>query len=172
MKMREQAQDLPGWCADMAFVPLSLEVLEEVRFDASGRLRKGIWKDSWVSKNCRSERVYNVLTEVRSQGIVKRAAMLPGSSKAPYQLQREILPQVFEATANKEKINISCSQNIVTDTAYKGIEAGGLTGEDQPWREDWLISGCGKAHLVAVHFVPRKEGGVGVKIDPSETRTK
>lgn len=168
--MREQAQTLPGWCPFMVFEPLTLEVLEPVNFDQIGVIREGVWKDMWQARGCGADRVYNLLSVVRSGGMVRRLSLLTGTTKAAPDLQPALARQVVEATARNGAMKIACSGSIVADTAFLGVEMQDASpiGGHWPWREAWLVAGCGKLFKVPLRFIPMEGGGLDVKLEEAQ----
>ena len=168
--MLNQASHMPNWCGSMKFVPQDIIVVSQPLFDELGIIQRGVWKDIWTSQGCASDRTFNVLTIVQN-GNVNRVPLLPGSSHADLQLQRDAMSYAIAATGTHGS---QCSNSTVIDTIYVGPENAALPAPNanQAWREDWSVTGCGTTSIVAVHFAPDAVGGIAIHANPSETRMR
>jgi hypothetical protein len=103
-----------------------------------------------------------VATGVDASGGVHVFAMLPGTSIADSQLERDAVDRaLIAARANNAPPN--CTEAYVVDTAFESyanaanpdVEPG---REARTWHEKWTVQGCAASIIVEITFVPHTNG--------------
>jgi hypothetical protein len=160
---REQNGQLPGACDSATYSETSRAlVLSPPQVDGSGKLIGGAWLQSVIATGCGTLRQLNILTSAQQDGTLRRIALLPGTTIADPQLQRDAVK--FAMAGVGQLMPPDCLREArVVETRF--IEFEGLPlSTVQPvraarsWREDWTVEGCGKRVVVPVHFIPDPSG--------------
>ena len=167
-----QNAGMPGGCEGMRFAPQDDFVfLEQLRFDADGRLQAGAWLERVTGNGCGGSRQFNVATAAQG-GDVRRATLFPGTTRADFELQRNSLRQVAAGAAVAVP---GCTPALlaglrVVDTFFVSFTGPlDLPRERQPWAEIWLVAACGRFVELPIRFAP--EGGeIVVEVLPREAR--
>ena len=131
------------------------------RLDASGKVVQGVWKESIRAEGCGPSRLLNAMTQVQPDGTLQTTPLLPGTTIADPQLQRD---SVQYAAAGMGSMPPGCNQGEVVDTRYVGLD-GRSPGTQQPvdaspraWTELWTLEACGKRAAVTMQFTPDATG--------------
>lgn len=158
------AVDPPGVapCPDANYVTTGdVGVLVPLRLDAAGKVVQGVWKESIRAEGCGPERLLNAMTQVTPEGTLTTTPLLPGSTIADPQLQRD---SVQYAAAGMGSMPSGCNQGAVVDTRYVGLDGQApgtrLAANQEPhaWDEVWTLEACGKRVGVMMKFSPDATG--------------
>ncbi len=158
------AVDPPGTpaCPDANYVTTGdVGILVPPKVDASGKPTEGVWKESIRVDGCGPERILNAMTQVQSNGTLQTSPLLPGTTIADPQLQRD---SVQYAAAGMGSMPSGCNQGGVVNTQFVGVD-GQPPGTPQPanaaakpWTEIWTLEACGKRAEVRMSFTPDATG--------------
>ncbi len=158
------AVDPPGVapCPDANYVTTGdIGILMPLRLDPAGKVVQGVWKESIRAAGCGPERLLNAMTQVTPEGTLTTTSLLPGTTIADPQLQRD---SVQYAAAGMGTMPPGCNQGAVVDTRYVGLD-GQAPGtrlaanqEPQAWDEVWTLEACGKRVGVMMKFTPDATG--------------
>ena len=139
----------------------AIAILEAPRLDGAGKVVAGVWKEAIRAEGCGPPRLLNAMTQVLPDGTLQTTPLLPGTTIADPQLQRD---SVQYAAAGMGAMPPGCNQGEVVDTRYIGLE-GMPPGTQQPadaapkpWTELWTLEACGKRAAVAMQFTPDATG--------------
>jgi hypothetical protein len=146
-------------------------LLTPVTFGPDGTPTSGTWKEIMRVDGCSRSGVYNVATAVDASGGIHVFGLLPGTSIADPQLERDAIDRALIAARLKALPN--CTETYVVDTAFEsyadtanpGVEAG---REARTWRERWTVQGCAVTILVEMTFTPHP-GGTGIVATPASS---
>jgi hypothetical protein len=144
-------------CATGVAKRIALRVTSPVSFDATGALSSGSWIEGVKVEGCTTSGLFNVLTMARDGAPPRVGGLLPGVTRAAFELQRDALPTARSFAASK--IPGGCGELHVIDTSFEGFGAAG--NPDLPaesWRERWTFSGCGQQTTVTMRFTPDQTG--------------
>jgi len=147
-------------------------IFAPVTVDAQGTATGGAWRERIVAKGCGKQRLLNVLTVVEAPGKLASAALLPGTTRADPQLQRDAMQYAVVAAGGPPPP--SCKKAYVGDTKY--IAAEGPVDRSlppqfrtAPWREEWTMVACETTAVVTLHFAP-DASGTNIRVNLGETR--
>ncbi len=159
-----RAVDLPGAapCPDSNYVTTGdIGILVPLKLDSAGKVVQGVWKESIRAEGCGPQRLLNDMTQVEPDGSLVTSPLLPGTTIADPQLQRD---SVQYAAAGIGAMPPGCNQGAVVDTRYVGLDGeapGTRLGDNQPphaWDEVWTLEACGKRADVMMKFSPDATG--------------
>ncbi|HEY2526913.1 MAG TPA: hypothetical protein VGJ20_03030 [Xanthobacteraceae bacterium] len=160
---REQNGQLPGACDKATYNETSRAlVLSPPQVDGSGKLIAGAWLQSVIATGCGTSRQLNMLTSAQPDGTLRRIALLPGTTIADPQLQRDGIQ--FAMGGVGQLMPPDCRREArVVETRFVEFEGPPASTVQpvraaRPWREDWTVEGCGKRVVVPVHFIPDPTG--------------
>jgi len=172
----EAAQQSSTWvnnrCGNATFAIAGLvAIYQPLALDAQARPIAGAWKER-VTASCGTHRVLNVLTAVKAPGALTSGVLLPGTTRADPQLQRDAVR--YAAVASGGAPPPSCRQAYVADTKFVGVEGEADPGlaparRTPPWKEEWTMIACDKHSIVTLHFVPDATGTM-INAGQGETR--
>ncbi|THD64740.1 hypothetical protein [Phenylobacterium sp.] len=139
-------------------------LLTPVIFGPDGTPKSGTWKEIIHVEGCSRSGVYNVATAVDASGGIHVFGLLPGTSIADPQLERDAVTQALMAASRK--VSPNCTETHVVDTAFEsyadtsnpGIEPG---REARSWHERWTVQSCAATIPVEMTFTPHP-GGTGI----------
>jgi hypothetical protein len=127
--------------------------------DAEGRVGNGTWKQPVDEQGCGVTRQLNVLIVVE-QGQVNVSPLLPGTTRADFQVQRQAIRSALDAlAATPAATEKNCNISYVADTqflAMDNVSSGG--GKGSSWRELWTLASCTQKALVPLHFTADSNG--------------
>lgn len=150
--LRVRAAGTPGNCAQLTFVPRDVLISSAPAplFDASGRMVQGMVRQRFVGMGCpgMSSR-YNIWVMASGAGApVNTVAGYMGDTRADPALLRDATPLAITAA---QRALPGCGGFSVIDTRVPpGTAEYGTT----PWREYWLLLGCGKMVQTTLYFTP------------------
>ena len=159
-----RALDPPGTpaCPDANYVTTGdIAILSPPRLDSAGKVVQGAWKESIRASGCGPERLLNAMTQVEPSGTLRTTPLLPGTTIADPQLQKD---SVQYAAAGMGSLPAGCNQGEVVDTRYIGLNGeppGTRLAQGQaprPWTELWTLAACGKMARVTMQFTPDATG--------------
>ena len=138
----------------------AIAIFKPVTFGSDGAPTSGMWKETVRVQGCSRLGIYNVATGVDASGGVHVFAMLPGTSIADSQLERDAVNHALIAAATAPP---NCTEAYVVDTAFEsyantanpGVEPG---REARTWHEKWTVQGCAASISVEMTFVPHTNG--------------
>jgi hypothetical protein len=138
----------------------AIAIFKPVTFGPDGAPTSGMWKETVRVQGCSRSGIYNVATGVDASGGVHVFAMLPGTSIADSQLERDAVDQALIEARTKAPPN--CTVNVV-DTAFESYASAANPGvepgrEARTWHEKWTVQGCAASIIVAMTFVPHTNG--------------
>ena len=159
-----RAVDPPGTapCPDENYVTTGeVGILVPPKLDASGKIIEGVWKETISATGCGAPRLLNAMTLVKPDGTLQTVPLLPGTTIADPQLQRD---SVQYAAAGMGAMPPGCDRGGVADTKFLGVD-GQPAGTrptpgapPQPWSELWTLDACGTRANVIMHFTPDANG--------------
>ncbi len=157
-------------CAAATYGPAEdLVLFSPVQTDGHGKVTAGAWKESLRETGCGNDRTINTLTVVGQGGTPQTQPLLPGSTIADPQLQRD---SVRYAAGGMGEMPAGCDQGAVTNTRFMGVD-GQPSGArpvlgvpPKPWTEVWSVKACSKAANVTMHFTP-DDTGTEIRADPA-----
>ena len=128
--------------------------------DAAGKVTAGAWHQVVDEKGCGATRVLNVLVVARAADTLDVIPLLPGSTHASPQLQKDAVRYAVEAVATVHgSQEPNCKVGYVADTEFVAYESETLPGAKGPsWREVWTLASCTHKALVPMHFIPDPTG--------------
>lgn len=126
-----------------------------VVFNEAGLPQSGAWTETVQETGCGKIRLLNVAIIVAGPNSVKMIPVLPGTTHAGPQLQKDSAPTVFAMALTKAK---SCTDAYVSDTLFKAYGPATSASPRQPWNETWTIIACGQTILDEVRFIPDGTG--------------
>lgn len=157
-------------CPDAQFkITGKMGFLITPRFDDSGKLVSGYWKEEVVETGCNVERLLNVhLIFNPSTKSLEVIPGLPGTTHADLVLQKD--SQLYVSIAAFKPEDQACKTRYIADTQYLP-EAGEApeAAKDNPWDELWTVVICEKKAQVKMHFIP-DETGTTIHTSPKETK--
>ncbi len=151
-----KAARLPGLCPNITFTPTELFVKTPPppKFNEAGDLVDGGLRQRYSSSGCgKFEPVFNVWV-IASPGLpLRTVTTVPGTSRTYVDLQEAAVAALGDTA---RRAIPDCPGLTVVDTKLVGFDT---PGDDPlgPFRENWLVGGCGKLAVVKLHFVPEKE---------------
>jgi hypothetical protein len=135
-------------------------------FEPDGTLGSGSWKQEVNQRGCGTERVLNVLVFVGGGKGLSTAPILPGTTRADPQLQKDAVAHAVEASGGREE---HCQAGYVSDTRFVDQEA--VAGQQAgPWREVWTLTSCTRMAQVPLRFIPDQNGTTIVAGPTSEVK--
>jgi hypothetical protein len=152
-------------CAAAHFTITSkISVEKPATFDSSGGIVAGAWRQIVTEEGCGTTRILNVFLFVQSPRQVGAVPMLPGTTHADLQLQRDA-GRYVQIGAHLPEAN--CGTTYVADTAFIKQAAVALPGAKAlPWEESWTIITCTRRLEVPIHFIPDATGTT-ISVGPS-----
>lgn len=140
---------------------ITLAVTTPVTFAASGAPASGAWVEGVKVEGCTTSGLFNVITIIQPTGPPRVGGLLPGTTRAPWMLQRDALPSARSLAAGK--IAGGCGDLRVVDTSFEGFGevADPQTPADRErrtWSEHWTFAGCGQQTTVTMRFAPDRTG--------------
>ena len=144
-------------CHDGSLTKLSrVAIWKQPEFDAAGVPIAGEWGERFQATGCGMMRLLNVVTSVRSPGVLVSGPWAPGDTTADPTLQRDASRYAFAAAMPHVP---GCQQAFLDDTHVvrrETVDDARLTG---PIRvEDWAIVACGKSLVAEMRFLPVASG--------------
>jgi hypothetical protein len=166
-----RAADPPGGatCPDADYVTTGdIGIVQPLKTGDKGELVSGAFKESVQETGCGMDRRLNALTTIGPDGTAETTPLLPGSTIADPELQRDSVP--FAAGA-MGPLPPDCDGGSVIDTHYVGLDGmppGTRPKPGQPprpWTEVWTLQACAKHVDVTMHFAPDATG-TDIRADP------
>jgi hypothetical protein len=161
--IRNYSKALPSRCKDLEIgTKVNVLIFAPLQFSPDGRrLVAGAWKEQVTVRACGVEKLYNVLTNVRSDGALQRTNLLLGTTRADPVLQRDAVPYAMRSAGLKAPAG--CKSFDVLDTAFLGQQeaspAKDAKGREmRPWRENWTTQTCDAQTVVLMAFIPDATG--------------
>jgi hypothetical protein len=160
----EAAQQSSTWvnnrCENAAFAITGLAIYQPVAVDERAQPIAGTWKQT-VTASCGTYRLLNVITSVKAPGALISSVLLPGSTRADPQLQRDAVRYAVIASGGAPPP--SCHQAYVADTKFVDVEGQADPNlpparRSPPWKEEWTMIACERHSIVTLHFVPDATG--------------
>lgn len=151
-----KAEHLPGLCPAIRFTPTELFVKTPPRpiFNDAGDLVDGGLRQRYSSAGCgKFEPIFNVWVITAPGQPLRTITTVPGTSRTYVDLQEKVVATLGDAARHAIP---DCKGLTVVDTKLRGFD----TPTDVPtgpFREDWLLGGCGKLAVVKLHFIPEKD---------------
>ncbi len=139
----------------------SIVIVAPVQTDAAGKVVAGTWREQVRESGCNADRVLNTITTAGPNGALDTRPLLPGSTIADPQLQRD---SVKYAAGAMGAMPTGCDQGGVLDTRFVGQEGqppGAVppaNGPVRPWTEIWTLQACAKRAVVEMRFTPDATG--------------
>lgn len=125
-------------------------------FDAAGTMERGLVRQRFIASGCpgRSPE-FNVWVFAEGNGVALRTvAGYPGTTRADLMLMNDATPVVL---AIASRVSSGCPTLTIADTRLANPA---VVNTEGPWREQWLVTGCGKMIAMTVDFVPDKGRGM------------
>jgi hypothetical protein len=132
--------------------------------DASGAVVKGAWRQEVQEDGCGARRTLNVLAVVQEPKKLGMAPLLPGTTHAGPQLQRDAVKFASAAAGGPEK---DCTIGYVENTEFvrqDGAPAGGAGAPS--WHELWTFVTCTRRAHIPMRFTPDR-GGTQIVAEPA-----
>jgi hypothetical protein len=141
-------------------------------FDKSGTPVTGRWRFIGLVEGCNASHIFTILYDFGPNRQLKRIGLLPGTTVADMQLQREALQHVGTGVANL--VPKDCEKIDYIDTKFLGfaetvpdIPAG---SNNRAWDEEWTVKACGVTGIVPLHFKPTAPGKMAMTVETEKTR--
>ncbi len=151
--LKAKAASLPSLCPEIKFAPADLFVKPTPKYDASGAMVEGAVRQTYRSSGCGAFKpVFNIWVVTQPGLPIQTIATVPGTTRAFIDLQRETISKI---AGPARAVIPDCKGLTVVDTKFVRFD----TPADDPagpFRENWLVGGCGKLAVVPLHFVPNK----------------
>jgi hypothetical protein len=143
-------------------------VYRPLTVDATGAINGGVWKQVVREEGCGLSRTLNVLAYVQGPNSLATTPLLPGTTHADPQLQKDGARYAGTAAGLPEK---NCGIGYIADTEFlRRDETTPNGGKGSPWTELWTLVSCSGTTQVSMHFVPDNTGttiGAGpIKVIP------
>jgi hypothetical protein len=133
-----------------------LSIYAPPTFDSAGGILTGAWKHTLEEEGCGVTRTLNVLVLVRATKSLAVMPLLPGTTHADPQLQRDAVRYAVAAVGGPEA---NCTIGYVADTTFIDHEASAQPGAKAPaWRELWTLTSCTRRSQVPMRFIPDATG--------------
>ncbi|MDR3534082.1 MAG: hypothetical protein P4L90_26395 [Rhodopila sp.] len=144
-------------CASATFDLTDVVVVyRPLTVDATGAITGGAWKQVVREEGCGSIRTLNVLAYVQGPKSLATTPLLPGTTHADPQLQKDGARYAGTAAGLPEK---NCGIGYIADTEFlRRDEATPSGGKGPPWTELWTLVSCSGTTQVSMHFVPDNTG--------------
>jgi hypothetical protein len=143
-------------------------VYKPLTSDGTGAVTGGAWKQVVQEQGCGTNRILNVLAFVQGPKTLTTTPLLPGTTHADPQLQKDAVRYAVIAVGGAEK---NCNIGYIADTEFLQHEGVPLEGaKGAPWQELWTLISCTKQSQVLMHFTPDRTG-TSIFATQSETRT-
>jgi hypothetical protein len=128
--------------------------------DASGKVSAGAWHHVIDEQGCGVRRVLNVLVAARGPGRFDVTPLLPGSTHADPQLQKDAVQYAVRAVATVPGgREAGCTVGYVADTQFVDRAPAASPGNTaSSWREVWTLVSCTHKALVPMRFAPDATG--------------
>ena len=147
----------------------SVLISTQPKFDSGSTPVSGEWRMVARVEGCGETRILNVEYLFAPDGQMKRLVLLPGTTVANLQLERDAL--MYATTAMLKLTPKDCKDIKYIDTKFTGFEdtvaTNGAGG--RPWKEEWTLRACGVTGAVTMHFSPDATG-TSIHADLNETR--
>ena len=133
--------------------------------DASGAIVKGAWKQEVLENGCGVTRTLNVLGVVQGPKKLGVAALLPGTTRAGPQLQKDAVKFAVASAGGPEK---NCNVGYVENTELVKLDGAPVAGASSPpWQEVWTLVSCTRRAHVSMRFTP-ESGGTQIVAGPTK----
>jgi hypothetical protein len=141
-------------CSSANFEMLDeVAILVQPTFDANG-ITGGAWQRVVQEEGCGVKRTLNVLAVIQSPKTLTTMPLLPGTTHANPQLQKDAVKYAVIAAGGREP---NCNIGYVANTEFLNSDG---NAQRAPWRELWTLNSCTKTALVPMRFIPDKNGTV------------
>jgi hypothetical protein len=161
--IRNYSKALPSRCKELEIgAKVNVLIFTPLQFSPDGRrLVAGAWKEQVTVRACGIEKLYNVLTNLRSDGGLQRTNLLLGTTRSDPVLQRDAAAYAMQSAGLKAPQG--CKSFDILDTAFLGHDGAspvrGADGRDmRPWREHWTTETCNVQTVVLMIFTPDATG--------------
>ena len=155
----ETPQVIFNRCPTFHSSPVAVYFLGPFTTDDAGKLKSGMWKESYAFSGCGNDSSLNFIFKADEEQKVALIVALPGESRASIILQHDSLSNVFVA-ANVH-MKTTCNNSVIMNTIVGKIENKQLVRIDPKsvspktvWDEVWTVSACGQKMFVPVEFIP------------------
>lgn len=168
--VKQSSIELQNPCASAQFTNVNkFSIYQPLKFDSTGKVIAGAWKQTVLEHGCGEDRVLNVVVmfDASTNGL-KAVPLLPGTTRADPILQNDAVIYASMAAATPD--DKACETTYIANTEFLHEIGEPLEGaKGKPWDELWLLVSCGKKAQVTMHFIPDK---TGTTINASPTETK
>ncbi len=155
----ETPQAIFNRCSTSHTSPVAVYFLAPFTTDGAGKLKSGMWKESYAFSGCGNDSSLNFIFKANEAQKVTLMVALPGESRASAILQHDALSNVDVAAHVHMKT--ACDKLVIINTTVGKIENKQLIRIDPKsvipktvWNEVWTVSACGQKMLVPVEFIP------------------
>ena len=146
-------------CGDKYSVhDLQFLITEPIVFDKKdGPPVGGAWNVKFTANRCENAKIYNLQMTAKKDGAVDVALLIPGTTIASVNLQRDASKMVHEAADYSGHLPKDCEDKFIFDTKVTQTPGRqvveGRVFEDA-WIENWTVRGCGVDVVVPIMFAP------------------
>lgn len=159
-QLRRGQESSRGYCPGMKLRSVDLMVAQGPQMDANGQIVAGAFRETWMGLNCGDAHPrLNVWTVVQPNRAPDVFLSYNGTSIADPRLQRDGYPMAMVSASHRVP---NCTRMEVADTNFEAYEGSPMPASGgrriRPWREAWLMLGCGHAVKVVMHFIPDSTG--------------
>lgn len=129
-------------------------------FDASGNPTSGRWRMIGSVEGCGEAKTMNVLYGFGTDGKMIMTQMLPGTSHAELQLEKDAIFYARLGMANLAPKDCKAIQIVDTKfLQYDETVPVTMPGRgNRAWTEEWTVRACGVTGMVPMHFIPDATG--------------
>jgi len=145
-------------------------ILRPIAYFPNGFPSSGLWRQSFPVSGCGNDTIVNFYFLAGPGQKISVLIGMPGSTIASILLQSA--GRKFTTIAAQRALP-RCRSFDVIDTRFEGYEqpapnsapgsAPGSAVAPRPWRESWILVGCGRRYTVPIEFAPNK-GSIQVSL--------
>jgi len=148
-------------CPSLVSNGSQVTILRPVGFYPNGFPGSGIWRQSFPVSGCGNDTTVNFYFLAQAGQKITVLIGIPGSTIASMLLQGA--GKKFTTIA-AQRVLPSCRSFDVINTRFEGYEPPVPGAPARPWRESWILMGCGHRYRVPIEFAPNTKGGAQVTL--------
>jgi hypothetical protein len=149
-------------CPTLVSKGSNVKPLKPILFGEDGVPSAGVWKEELPIAGCGNDTVLNMYFFAGNDGKIKALVGFPGFTRADLTLQRDALKYAYLGARSKAT---ACEHFDVKHTQFEGFGLPDRQAPDpgpnqqfRPWRETWIMVGCGHTLDVPMEFIPGANG--------------
>ncbi len=146
-------------CDRLKHEVIHTQPLTAITFGADGVPNSGSWKSEIPVRECGNDTILNLYYSVARDGVkIDTTVGVPGWTHANLRLQKDAFFYAQLGASGRAK---SCRKFVVINSKFDGTVDALKSAPKSvlpPWRETWVLNGCGHDYSVPLDFVPRVDG--------------